>query len=199
MQVPRSLTELLPCVARETARMSFPRSMSRGKRPIVLGHTKDALERYFVERFPMKSIWTSAASLANTYDRWHSLRVTEITDALSSNIQPPYEHPSVAAKFLNTFMHQLIKYEEARPLIPVLHLPLDRGIFEVLKNIESSALTGVRQWLKRSPYTLPYERHREIQVALRAFVRELNSRPKAAFRLRGPIELNWLWSYENAL
>jgi hypothetical protein len=45
---PVSESERLEAMARETARMSYPSSMSRGRRPLVKAGTKKAVEGFFV-------------------------------------------------------------------------------------------------------------------------------------------------------
>src|SRR3989338_9449687 len=137
MNFPDSLADQLRCVATETARMSYPGSMSRGKSPIVSSGTKAKLEAYFVKRLPLHEVWTSAESVAEKYDAWHQAQVKGISRAIAANVQSDNFPMSVAAKFLNTFMHQLTKYEEARILVPRLHLPLDVRVFSALRRIES--------------------------------------------------------------
>src|SRR5438477_6630612 len=111
-------------VARETARMSYPGSMSRGAKPVVHAGTKAALEHYYAERFPMSEVWSCAEQLASSYDAWHQERTAEMAKTIQSRV-PDYNVPqAVAAKFLNTFMHQLMKYQSCRTLWESLHLPL---------------------------------------------------------------------------
>jgi len=162
---------------------------------VVLGKTKATLETYFVDSFPIGKLWTSAQGLAERFEPWHRQRVKELVLVLAPHIQSNYVSESVAAKFLNTFMHQLIKYDEGRPLLPVLHLPLDRRVFAALRRIPSPALDGVRLLLQQdSPYTLPYPAHLRIQRALCHFISEVNESAQGTFQLRGRVELNWLWA-----
>lgn len=177
MSLPLTQAELLRCVAAETARMSYPGSMSRGAKPIVGKGTKADLEEYFVSRFPIEEVWCSADTVANNYETWHHAQTKRAARAIVKNVRSNNVPMSVAAKFLNTFMDQLTKYEEARPLVPVLHLPLDTRVFAKLRRFESPALAAVRKFFNGSPYALPYGAHLKVQQALRAFIDELNARP----------------------
>lgn len=193
MPFPVTISELLAAVAAETARMSYPGSMSRGTSPIVKEGTKITLEEYFITSFPLKDIRTSAVRIGTGYERWHKARVQEIAEHLSGKIWRPNDHMSVSAKFLNTFMHQLMKYEWARLVYCALHLPLDARVFNALRRPRFASLAEVQHLLSRSPYTLPYASHLEIQTALHSLVGELNARPQAQFKLHSRIELNLLW------
>ena len=173
--------------------MSYPGSMSRGKKPVVGEGTKAALEAYFRDTFPMQSVWNLAPTIAPNYDTWHTSRVNEIAAHIATNVSMHNVAASVAAKSLNTFMHQLMKYENARSLFTCLHLPLDARVFAKLLRIHSPSLTPLRDTFSRSPYSLPYEQHVTVQGALWRFIAELNARPGAGFQLTSRIELNWLW------
>ena len=156
MGVPITLTELLGRVARETARMSYPGSMSRGNAPVVLKGTKAALEDFFVARFPLRDVWLSSSQVADRYEEWHQARTEEIARSLEASISRRTNPMAVAAKFLNTFMHQLMKYEPCRALWPKLHLPLDARVFANLARLPSPALSAVHSLFAGSPYLLPY-------------------------------------------
>jgi hypothetical protein len=195
MVIPRTQQELLQRIALETSRMSYPGSMSRGKKAVVKGRTKGLLEEYFHDAFPISSVWRETVSVANTYDTWHGARVREIADHLGSYIAPHNDRQSVAAKFLNTFMYQLMKYEAARGLFRVLHLPLDGKAFRQLKKHRKQfpSLFSIKRQLSQSPYSLPCQEHEVIQTTLWQFIDELNSRQDVDFQLSSRIELNWLW------
>lgn len=180
-------------IARETARMSYPGSMSRGTKPVVAKGTKKALEEYFAVDFPLPQVWCQSSDIAIQFDQWHTTRVDEIARTIQLWISTHNEPRSVAAKFLNTFMHQLMKYEPCRPLLPVLHLPLDARVFATLSKLHAQSLAPIQNLLSCSPYSLPYEDHIQVQRALLAFVNELNARPETEFIIRARIELNWLW------
>jgi hypothetical protein len=193
MTIPFTRQDHLQRIAVETAKMSYPGSMSRGIRPVVSGGTKAALQIYFEFAFPMANVWDTARTIALDYDTWHSARVDEIAHHIGPKVSAHNVPESVAAKFLNTFMHQLMKYEEARPLFACLHLPLDARVFSQLLRIRSPSLAPLRTTFECSPYSLPYNEHGVIQDALTRYLAELNARPGAGFRLNSRIELNWLW------
>lgn len=193
MPIPITQIQLLERIARETARMSYPGSMSRGIQPVVTGGTKAKLEEYFTCQFPTNQVWASASSLVCTYDCWHKERTEEIVKKIQNHVAPRNQPAAVASKFLNTFMYQLMKYEPCRPLLPALHLPLDARVFSALRRLNAPALKSVQCSFRSSPYVLSYAQYQNIQSALFEFVKELNLRPQAEFKVKYRIELNWLW------
>ena len=193
MALPITRKNLLSTIAVETARMAYPGSMSRSKKPVVAAGTKATLEDYFRDHFPIESIWDDATKISRDYDNWHHARVSDIATHIRVHISSHNDPSSVAAKFLNTFMHQLMKYEAARPLFPFLHLPLDARVFTQLKRIASPSITPHKNIFSQSPYSVPYANHLVVQEALWQFIRELNARANVEFQLSSRIELNWLW------
>ncbi|MCK4428273.1 MAG: hypothetical protein KAW16_07315 [candidate division Zixibacteria bacterium] len=190
---PISLHDYLRAVACETARMSFPGRMSG----IVAKGTKHAVEKYFVDEFPIHDIWKSSGIVARDYDNWHKSRVQEMGTVLNSGKYVKDKNnnaEAISAKFLNTFMHQLMKYEPLRQLWDVLHLPLDRRVFTKLTSLESEALSSVKKIILRPPYSITYEEYSAIQGVLFKLLVELNSRPDVEFKLKSRIELNLLWT-----
>ena len=173
--------------------MSYPGSMSRGKRPVVAATTKAKLEEFFVSQFPLHEVWASASEVADRFDSWHRRQVKNAALAIATNVRSNNLPMSVAAKFVNTYLYQLTKYPQAQPLLPVLHLPLDARVFKQLSQVESTALCSVRAYLRRSPYALPYAAHLRVQEALLGFIQELNSRPAVQQPIAWRIQLNWLW------
>jgi hypothetical protein len=119
-------------------------------------------------------------------------------EAIRSRVPKYNDAQAVAAKFLNTFMHQLMKYEPCRTLWKALHLPLDARVFAALRPLPAASLSSIRSELALSPYTLNYASYLRVQRALLDLVNELNRRPGAEFRMSSRIELNWLWVYERA-
>jgi hypothetical protein len=173
--------------------MSYPGSMSRGKRPVVVKGGKSQLEEWFVERFPISDVWEHATDVARSYDVWHEQQSQAIANWIKQSI-PPYHNPiTVSTKFLNTFMHQLMKYEPCRALWQQLHLPLDRRVFGELGRLRPASLSAVHPYFSKSPYSLEYSVYRAIQQGLWSYVHELNTRPEVGMQLTSRIELNWLW------
>ena len=194
-QFPITQQEYLKAVARETARMSYP-----GRMGGVLGQgtKKDTVEKYFVERFPLQQIWDRANEVAANFDVWHKERVHELSEVLDHDKRlknPSDQKEAVAAKLLNTFLHQLMKYERCRPLWNSLHLPLDGKTLKILQTLNCPSLIPVKEIIKRPPYSLSYDEYCQIQHALRELVVELNKRTEVEYNLlTSRIELNLLWA-----
>jgi len=189
---PRTVTERLRGIATETARMSYPGRMSG----LVTEGTKRSVEQYFVEAFPLKEIWDDALKIALSFDEWHDERIKELSQVLHEKKCLKDKHNRVealAAKFLNTFLFQLVKYEQCRPLWNVLHLPLDGRVLKKLRSLCSPALQSIGGILSSPPYSLSYAEYIQVQDALSQLVVELNRRPDVEFRLESRIELNLLW------
>ena len=168
--------------------------MSRGKSPIVKADTKKRLEKYYVSQFPIMEVWRSADSIRNRYDSWHRERASEIANAIKSQINHPNKAVAVSAKFLDTFMYQLMKHEWARPLWPALHLPLDARVFKALREMKEPTLKPAIHLLNGSPYILTYEQHQKIQETLLALLQTLaKDRTTDKVSLTSRIELNLLW------
>jgi hypothetical protein len=158
--------------------------------------TKKAVEEHFVEKFPLKTVWEDAPRVAHRFDRWHKKRVQELSSTLNTGKRVKNKSDrgeAVAAKFLNTFLHQLMKYEPCRPLYKALHLPLDRRIFDALRSMKSPALEPIIAVLRRPPYSISYAQYIQVQEALSKLVDSLNDRRGVKYKLTSRIELNLLW------
>lgn len=191
---PKSLREYLQAVARETARMSYPPRMSG---VVVQAGAKLAVEQHFVNKFPLRLIWKDAPRVANRFDRWHKKRAQELGSTLNAGEwlkNKSNRVEAVAVKFLNTFLHQLMKYKPCRPLWKALHLTLDRKVFDQLRSLNSPALEPIEVILKKPPYSISYAQYIQIQRALSRLVAELNKRPDVEYKLTSRIELNVLWA-----
>jgi len=167
--------------------------MSRGKKPVVEKHTKKLVEAHLLEEFPISDIWNPESFAFTDFETWHAERINAMALAIEHKVLSRNGPTAVAAKFINTFLHQLTKYEAARPLLPYLHLPLDRRVFGKLRTLKSPALSSFKQELKGSPYSLAYAQHLGIQAALLNLLNELNARNGATYTFSARIELNWLW------
>jgi hypothetical protein len=192
-----SRTQYLRAVALETAKMSFPGRMNL----VVKAGTKNAVAEYFVTGFPMRDVWENARQTAKTFDRWHEKRVRELGNHIQNRrlVKKKSDRAvALAAKFFNTFMHQLMKYEPCRPLWDHLHLPLDRRILAALgklkRSVGSLALEEVTEILRNPPYVMSYAEYLQVQHALRNLLTELNRRPGSEVKLKSRIELNLLWA-----
>lgn len=191
MSFPLTSNQRWHCIAKETAKLSYPGSMSRGIKPVVMANTKKTVENYFTNTFPIHEILCLKCS--KDYDKWHYSITKKLAYHIHGHVHKHNQSMSVAAKFLNTFMYQLCKYPEAQHLLPFLHLPLDARVFTSLKRMKPIALSQHKKLLKSSPYALNYRRHIRLQKLLLNFVSELNQRSQSQFKVRFRIELNWLW------
>jgi hypothetical protein len=167
--------------------------MNRSKRPVVSKGAKAELERYFVEKFPIAQVWNCPADIVQGFDGWHKHQAEAIADSIKSSVAADRCAVAVSTKFLNTFMHQLMKYERCRPLWNSLHLPLDRRVFKALAQMQPASLSDVYHLFSRSPYNLSYKDYSDIQTALWDYMAELKQRPGTGLHLTSRIELNWLW------
>ena len=107
---------------------------------------------------------------------------------------------AIAAKFLNTFMYQLMKFENCRPLFKHLHLPLDRRVFNTLRSpkLPFSGKEKIQPILRKSPYAIEYSEYQEAQNALWSVVKAINKQPGQTITLTSRIELNcFLWSFND--
>jgi len=119
--------EYLKRIARETARMAYP-----GRFNLTAG-TRHAVIKHFTETLP-PLLQQMGANFA--YDAWHSDRVGELAEVITPCRQFNPDNPfALSAKLVNTFMHQLMKYERFRYLYNKLHLPLDNSAFTSIRRI----------------------------------------------------------------
>jgi len=196
---PNTKEEYIKAVTRETARMSYPGSMSRGKSPILEGGTKKYIENEFFPTF-LSGLWDTVDIVADQFDDWHEKQTISLGRSLSLKrlLGNPGYGEAVGAKLINTFMYQLMKYDHFRPLWSKLHLPLDRMMINALSELESPALCPVKDTLndyKGCPYRITYKKeYKPIQEALWQLVAELNKRPDVGYNLTSRIELNLLWA-----
>ncbi len=193
---PTTQKEYLKAVARETARMSYPGSMSRGKKQVLKEGAKKKIEEFFATF--LGDLWDSVDSVTNQFDVWHEKQARKLGQYLRDNGRlgkPENNSDVVGAKLINTFMYQLMKYERFRPLWNSLHLPLDGKTLRILQTLNCPSLISVKEIIKRPPYSLSYDEYCQIQRALREVVVELNKRPEVEYNLlTSRIELNLLWA-----
>lgn len=203
MTYPLTMFELRQAIVRETAKVSYPGRMAGGIRPIVKQGTKESIEKYLVSVFPNNPIWLDLAAVDANYDEWHTKECLHLAEHLVQGqfLDNPGNSPSVvASKFINTFMHQLMKYEQFRPLWMKLHLPLDSQVLSGFNNLRralprSVALGNINRIARqKSAYSISFEEYTYVQENLWGVVSDLNLRPGAEFRVTSRIELNYLWS-----
>ncbi len=126
--------------------------------------------------------------------------MTKLTGSINGHVGVGYCADAVAAKLLNTFMHQLMKYEWSRFLWKDLHLPLDQGTFGALRRLaratHSKALQEeqMSEILRQNPYTIDPEGYELVQKQLWGLIGELNLGREKELKLTSRIELNLLWA-----
>ena len=193
--LPFAMNDYLPLVVRETARLSYPGAMGRGANHVLIAGAKHAVEEWFVRCFPIAAVWNNAEAIAEGYAGWHKKQTrgmaVQVIDQHMGN--PANQSQTIAAKILDTFMHQLMKYGPCRALWKQLHLPLDNNVFKGLRHHHPEALHAVDGLFRLPPYSISYQQYRQVQAALWGFVDELNNRRGAEVQFHSRIELNWLW------
>jgi hypothetical protein len=194
-EFPDKLKDYLKSLARETARMSYPGHMN----PVVGAGTKKEVEHYFAGHFPMEDVWCNSRQIVRKFDKWHKERVREIAKCVNANKKRQTDRSeAIAAKFLNTFLYQLMKHGPCRPLWGRLHLPIDKRVLGELNRLShlknGRALKKLDRDFVRKPYALPYSKYFKIQSVLLEYIKDLNRRPDCERELESRIELNLLWA-----
>ena len=169
--------EFLKQVARESAKMSWPGQMQG----ILHEGTKQAVEEYFSDKFikHLCEIWSTHSGMTvEGYDIWHRQRVKNFGNFLRRDNHVKFSRPdssptkynpeAVACKLLNTFMHQLMKYEKCRYLWKDLHLVFDGGVFRKLHSLANccSSLGSIDDILRSNPYKITYDEYMGVQNQL---------------------------------
>jgi hypothetical protein len=177
--------------------MSYPGGMTRGAKQVITAGGKQKIEEYFVNLFPLDRLWNDAAAIVQCYDSWHAEQTRELGDYLAQQNCLGYRgnnQYAVSAKLLNTFMHQLMKYEPLRPLWQQLHLPLDARVFQSFAKNKTRVARKINSRIaNKTAYSISPEDYQFIQSTLWEFIAELNKRDGAEFQVGSRIELNYLW------
>jgi hypothetical protein len=179
-------------IARETAKMSWPGEMNN----IVVAGTKAELEKYFTgPEFPIEELWDGTSIAYIDYEKWHKGQTQNISKhVVVKTDKKPYVPVAVSAKFLNTFMHQLMKYEKFRGFYELLHLPLDSRVIkhkDIKKKCEELKITNA--------YTIDYDTYKNVQEGLKKLLEDYTEQLESAgIKLRSRIDLNAvLWAGES--
>lgn len=198
--------EFLTHIAEETTRMAAPGHF--------YGHvlknkgTKDKVTSFFVKKFPIKDLWEGTVK-PKDYQNWHKRQINGLSRVIDGHIKqlpkkspkkPPRTSFSIAAKLMDTFMHQLMKYERFRYLYKSLYLPLDR---EALSQLSRKTIHGVEvpeklhqiaSEYKSNPYSISAKKYIKIQEKLSVLLKHFNKDLPKDCRLKARIELNCiLW------
>ena len=186
-------------IAIETARMSYPGSFS-GR--LLKSRAKDAIVHHFKNNFPekLKRIWDGTIC-RKQYDRWHKERVNTLSRVVGRYKRKKKDTSfAISAKLLNTFMHQLMKYEKFRHLYKQLHLPLDKQVFVALRRLAKDEnyrkqLVCLKNLVNENPYRIDTKGYGKIQQKLWEVVGVYNKGLPKGCKLRSRIDLNCLlWS-----
>jgi len=170
------MTNIDTAVIHECARISWPGRMS----DMLATGAKKAAEDWFgdnVQLANMKCIKSQAA-----YDVWHKKAVSKLAQALGEYVnefpsvkkqrkkvnskRSPYQSEPIAAKLVDTFMHQLVKYPPFHGLYGYLHLPIDEIVRARLQEWRDTHFSGCQDILGCNVYTISYAEHMMIQERL---------------------------------
>ncbi len=196
MKPPQNLEAYLWFITTETARSAWPGSMMRGKMQVLRQGAKQAAERFFQEKFPIGDLWRDPSRVATHYDRWHRRVSRDLAETLRGFMGAKRNtSEAVAAKLMDTFMHQLMKTEHVRVLWPQLHLPLDRRVFGALANrqVEFDGKANIASILDKPPYSITREEYEAVQQSMWSLLKRMQADSSGAVQWTSRIELNWLW------
>ncbi len=194
-------TEYLRAIARETAKMSYPGGMSgRLLRNNKKNRAKDAIEEFFVSNFPIENLWDEKVKCRG-YKKWHKQQVEALSGVIKKYKKNKRENTyfAISVKLVDTFMHQLMKYEEFRYLYKELHLPLDTQAFdnlvakleEIGEKPQMGELRKLVNRYKKKAFTINSDDYIEIQKGLLELVKIWN-KGLSEFEIKARIELNCL-------
>ena len=144
---------------------------------------------------PLTRIWSQGI---RDYDRWHKRQTIALAEHLLEHEHIPEDRheDGIAAKFLNTYMHQLMKYGAPRYLYTRLHLTLDQKILDHLKRMRWPEAAAINNLLKKSPYKMAYSEYAKIQSAIAGFIEGKNTQLPRRMTIDSRVELNWLWAVD---
>ena len=174
-----------------------PGSMMRGKKQILKKGAKQSIEDYFGSNFPIQSLWENPTLIANKYEQWHRKVSRGLIKKLKTYMGADGNTTeAVAAKLLDTYMHQLMKYSELQIIWSKLHLPLDRTVFQELSKrhicfIGKEKIANFLKKKKNQPYSINRKEYEQIQASLMSYLKKL--RLDTGIEWSSRIELNWLW------
>ena len=196
MKAPQNQVDYLKFIAIETARTAWPGSMMRGEKQVLRKGAKQATEGFFRDKFPMQDLWMSADSIGKEFDGWHRKVCADLAEVIGPLMGAKRNtKDAVAAKLMDTFMHQQMKMEPVRVLWPSLHLPLDRRVFDALakRHIKFVGKERIVEILKKPPYSISREEYEKIQQSLWGLLETMPQSSEGGPRWKSRIELNWLW------
>ena len=196
MKPPQNLDEYLLFITTETARSAWPGSMMRGKMQVLRKGAKQTAERFFQKTFPIADLWHNPTRVATNYEDWHRRVSKDLANALRGCMGAKRNTTdAVAAKLLDTFMHQLMKTERIRVLWPQLHLPLDRRVFGALssRQVEFDGKATIADILEKPPYSITRDEYETVQKSMWSLLKRMQAASGDADQWTSRIQLNWLW------
>jgi hypothetical protein len=202
----------LKIIAKETAKMGAPGQFYG---PVLSGKgNKQEVINFFVNARPIVDLWSQAQKKMD-YKKWHIKLTNGLAEKRGNNkrrliadhIRQSRNHDRkpfpISAKLVDTFMHQLMKYEKFRYLYKQLHLPLDSQVF---KKLEKDTLFDEKVKIpeklqniakKKNAYAISSKQYATIQEELLKLLDNINKVLPPGCKLKARIELNSvLWALE---
>jgi hypothetical protein len=175
-QKKRDMTDIDTALIHECARISWPGRMS----DMLATGAKRAAEDWFGDNVQLTTLEGIKSQTA--YDAWHKTAAGKLAQALGKYVnkfpslkkqgkkvnikRSPYQPKPIAAKLLDTFMHQLVKYPPFHGLYGYLHLPIDEIVRARLQQRWGSLPLDGKDILGSNVYTISYAEHMMIQERL---------------------------------
>jgi len=198
----KTRSSFLKGVIRESAKIGFPGRMAGGRGPLVGQIKKRTIEFFLKQTF---EDFKSGRPRPSRYRAWHEKLSNRFANGLQDGslgvqVRKKKSPFAIGAKFVDTFIHQLIRYPEYSKLYPAIYLPLDRKVTPHLrKNLTANDLLPRGGRLSKCLNADKiYELEREDYYFIQAQLSELTQR--IAIKIGRPnmarIELNILWAVE---
>ena len=178
-------------IVSETARMSYPGGFGRKLR----ADAKEDIQGHFEKEYP-----GVLQVQKENYDAWHKRRVNKFSQVIEEGSYRQDENDTsfaLSAKLVNTFMHQLMKYEQFRYLYKHIHLPLDRTVFQHLCRAKNghNELHYLRELVEpftEHAYRFDANTYAQIQERLWGVVNYFNDNVLTENQICSRIDLNCL-------
>lgn len=169
---------------KEAAKAGYPGGMSMFGKGIVESGTKEIVIDFFSsDKFKVPS--------KNNFTQMHSLICDELSKKIESKLnkkRKKLQKKTIAAKFLDAFLYQLLKFEEYQYLRPKLNLIIDTTILPKIRKYNFKKLQQALENYPTSAYEATYEQYQKLQVSISSFINDINNR-----FIKNKIDLNYLW------
>ena len=139
----------------------------------------------------------------DAFDEWHKIQSHHLAQHLETkNLikfmnNDHYKPEAIACKLLNTFLHQLMKYNECKHTWCYLHLVIDNKAFDNLKRLKNTykSINAISSTLSKNPYELTYNEYMAFQNHMLTFMNEKKEKCDMDVSLDSRIKLNQiLWA-----